>query len=243
MYRDTYLMNPEDVKFDQKIAGFNAPKTREGYEALKRTILKDGQERPILMRDAKCGDGVNRTKIAKELGIQVLAMDVDPAMSDKDFIELCNRDTFTGRNYTPTQLAILSYDMTLKFDMSDVEAKIIAGLPKDNKAVGYARTIACSPYGKKHKILEQLLQGKAVKIGASSPTKSIDVARRAIKILEEEEQLEVLPVETPIVDYNEHINTETAKEVFWKKYGSRDDVPYQIKMDLIAFLNMQYKLK
>lgn len=78
-----YWLDPSDVKFDSKMSGFNEQKTPEEYEALKYQIRKGVQEDPILIRNGLCGDGVHRTRIAKELGRKVLAVDVDPELSDK----------------------------------------------------------------------------------------------------------------------------------------------------------------
>lgn len=61
-----YEMNPHEVKYDTKITSFNAQKSEEDYQAMKLLIAEQGQQKPCLLREGLMGDGVNRTKAAKE---------------------------------------------------------------------------------------------------------------------------------------------------------------------------------
>lgn len=234
-----YAVDPSKVKFDPKIAQFNKPKDEAEYLALKASIEKYGQQEPILMRDELCGDGIHRVRAAMELGISVLAIDVDPSMTDKDFIALCNKNTFTARNDSPTQKAIKAYKLTKDFGYSDKEALLFAGINSESKVIGYARFIDSTVYGREYKILEKLQTGDAVRIG-SIFTKSLDVARRSIAKMEEEELRARVDsaLIIPTVDYDAMLETEAAKERFWQIYELD---PTQQRLALVGLLNVLYK--
>lgn len=228
-----YSINPTDVKFDSRIASFNKTKSDESYNTLKKEIASVGQETPILIRNGLCGDGVHRTKIAEELGIKVLAVDIDSSMSDKEFIKRCNRDTFTARNYSPTQLAIAAYKLTKDFGFSDTEAVEAVGLPKGSRSIGYARYIGNSPIGKELNVLDLLSAGEAVTIDGKV-TKSIDTAKRLIKKAEEldvyKTSLDAISSNQVVIDYNEVLGDhEIAREMFWDIYNL-DDVSKNLKI-------------
>jgi len=223
MDSNVYSIDPKDVKFDTKISTFNKAKSSDEYNNLKKEIATVGQETPILIRNGLCGDGVHRTRIAEELGVKVLAMDVDSTMSDKEFIKRCNRDTFTGRNYSASILSIKAYELTKNFGFSDTEAIASVGLPPRSRSVGYARYIDNSPIGKKLNVLDTLSAGKSVEI-EGKVTKSIDTAKRLIKKQEEselyKEELKVLEKQNIAVDYNEVIgDSEVVKDIFWETYN------------------------
>lgn len=234
-----YMVDPTTVKFDPKIAQFNKPKDEAEYLALKASIEKYGQQEPILMRDELCGDGIHRVRAAMELGISVLAIDVDPSMTDKDFIALCNKNTFTARNDSPTQKAIKAYKLTKEFGYSDKEALLFAGINSDSKVIGYARFIDSTSYGKDYKVLEKLQSGDAVRIGTTF-TKSLDMARRAIAKMEEEELRARVDssLVVPTIDYDTMLETEAAKERFWQIY---DLDPTQQRLAIVGLLNVLYK--
>lgn len=234
-----YWLDPSDVKFDSKMSGFNEQKTPEEYEALKYQIRRGVQEDPILIRNGLCGDGVHRTRIAKELGRKVLAVDVDPELSDKDFILRCNKNTFASRNLSATQKAIKAYRLTTEFGYSDAEAIKNAGLPKGTKSIGYVRTIANSQMGKDLDVLHVLEQGNSITINGKV-TKSIDNAKRAIKLYEEAELRAKVDenMERVRVDYNEHLTTETGKDLFWAMQ-KLEKLPRNLK--LIELINTIYK--
>lgn len=241
MSNKEYWIDPEDVKFDSKMSAFNKEKSAHEYQSLKHQIMNGVQEDPILMRDNLCGDGVHRTRIAKELGRKVLAIDVDSNISDKEYILKCNKNTFTGRNLTVTQKAIKAYALTVEFGYTDAEAIMNVGLPKGTKNVGYARTIANSPLGKELDVLDVLDSGKAVTINGKT-TKSIDVAKRRIKLYEEEAlrakaEEQIAEVE---LNYNDLLNTESGKEVFWQLNNIGMDTR-DVKLKIIELINVLYK--
>ncbi len=235
-----YWIDPEDVKFDSKMSQFNTAKSASEYQSLKYQITNGVQEDPILIRGGLCGDGVHRTRIAKELGRKVLAEDVDPNMTDKEYIIKCNKNTFGSRNLSTTQKAIKAYMLTLNFGYTDAEAIRNVGLPIGTKNVGHARTIAASPIGKELDILGVLDQDKAVTINGKT-TKSIDVARRLVKLYEEEslrKEAEAKIKETQI-DYNELVNTESGKDVFWAIVKDAQ-LARDAKLKIIDLINAVY---
>lgn len=235
-----YWISPEDVKFDEKMSMFNTEKTPAEYEALKYQIEKGSQEDPILIRGGMCGDGVHRTRIAKELGRKVLAIDVEEELSDKEYILKCNKNTFAGRNLSSTQKAIKAYKLTTTFGYTDVEAIRNVGLPKGTKNVGYVRTIANSQLGKELSVISTLEQGKPVTINGKV-TRSIDTARRAIKLYEEEAMKKEAHKNLDKIefDYNDYLKTESGKDLFWKvhKMETRED-----KLVLIELINSLYSM-
>jgi len=237
---EPYFLDPSTVKFDTKISTFNKPKSPESYEALKRNIEATQQNDPILMRGNLCGDGVNRNRIALELGRQVLAIDVDSNMSDADYILRCNADTFVSRNDSSTQIAIKAYKLTKDYGYTDIHAKMSTSMKANSKGLGFARTIDASPYGKKHKILDVLARGEAVEIDGSF-TKSIEVVKRKIAIMEENDAglgaITEKIADQFSLDYNSVLNTESARTIFWEMHGSSDAVRNSM---LVQLLNMVY---
>jgi hypothetical protein len=240
-----YWMEPADVKFDTNISKFNPPKSRENYLSLKTQIKNSVQTQPILMRGNLCGDGTHRNQVAKELGRKVLAIDVDKDMPDKEFILLCNQNTFTARNPSVTQLAIQAYKLVETYGYSDVEAIKNVGLPNGTKVVGYVRTVAHSPTGKALNIIEELHKGNKVTIDGKT-TSSIENAKKIIaayeaRLLEtEEDEIELEPVS---IDYNLVIGTETGKKLFWRIMGQglKNTVGTDIKLSVISLINTIYK--
>lgn len=232
-----YEVDPSTVKYDTAICTFNKPKSQEGYDALKKQIEEDGQLDPGYMRNGLLGDGVHRAKIAKELGLMLKVVDIDPNIDDKEYIRICNTNVFTSRNDSATQLAIKAYNLTLFFDYTDAEARIYTGV-KDKKAISLVRTVAASKYAKDNKILDALLEGKPVKVG-NKFTKSIEVVYKELRNMEE---TEVVTTDIPEVSirYDDYIDSYEAKEVFWRDY-SRSDIPVDVKLKLIGLLNAVYK--
>jgi hypothetical protein len=244
MIGQVYTMKPEDVKFDAKIAGFNELKDSRSYNSLKMQIQKFGQTDPILIRNGLCGDGRNRTSICKELKIEVLCTDVDPNMSDEDFIIRCNSNIFGGRNATPTQLAIKAFMLVEQYGISDIRAIKLTSL-KSSKAVGYVRKIKASKLDKECKIIDTLLKGEAANIRGKR-TKSIEVAKREVSRIEEEEHLKNTSEEidtNKVIDFDEYLNTETAKAKFWEIYGNNKELTLEDKLFTCELLNAKYVLK
>jgi len=236
-----YSIDPDTVKFDTKLIEFNKEKKPEDYSALRRSIIKDKQSDPIFIKDGLCGNGRHRVRICKELGINVIAIDVDPKISEKAYLELCNKDTFTARNDTPTQLAIKAYNMTKDYGYTDPEAMSTLGITNRN-AIAYVRFIDSTRYSS---LLDTLASGGKVNIDGAH-TKSIDVAKRKIaKILEEEAGLvEVVEIDEVQIDYNSLIETDTGIDWFWIEWNKFERI-YNTKMThetALTFVSFANKL-
>jgi hypothetical protein len=70
--------------------------------------------------------------------------------------------------------------------------------------------------------------------------------RTQIAKLEEQEMLivdETEVIEEAQVDFNEYLNTETAKDIFWTTIGKNDSVSIEVKKLMCELLNLKYKLK
>ena len=238
----SYMLDPNTVKTNPKFVGFNKAKTVEEFEALKASIQKYGQRDPVIMKDGLLYDGANRLRIAKELGIDLLCVDADGSLSEKDMIALCNTNTFTARNYSSTQKAIAGFQLVKSFGYSDNEACKVVGLKQNDKGIGYARTIAASPFGKENDVLDELMAGNAVTINGQT-TKSIDTARRLIKKLEElendelQDQLNQLAQAEIEIDYNSLIDSESLREMFWK-WVDMDTVASKLEMIRILHVTL-----
>jgi len=243
---DVYLVDPYKVKFDEKLVDFNESKDAASYESLLMQIKEDGQVTPIYIRDGLVIDGRHRCKIAKELSIQVRAVDVDPALPDDKAVLLSNSNIFGGRNNSATQLAIKAFMLVEKFNFSDVKAISITGL-KDKKAIGYVRRIKASKYDKKYNIIPTLLSGGAVQLmdpitNTMFRSRSVDKVKRLVAKLEEIDFLgdeEGDKLKTPTIDYDSMIDTETGKDMFWQhqKYMTSSDT----KLMMISLLNKVFK--
>ena len=242
---DIYTIDPNKVKYDLKFVDFNERKSESSYASLLSQIRENGQLRPIYIRNGLVIDGYHRCKVAKELSIQVNAVDIDSALSDEDAIVLCNDNIFGSRNNSATQLAIKAHDLVEQFGISDAKAIELTGL-KDKKAIGYVRRIKASKYDKEFNILATLLQGEAVKFvnpidDTVFRSKSVDKVKRVIAKIEE---YDLLPdnggLTIPDIDYDAMLDTETAKEYFWSNQSNI--TTSETKLLFIGLLNKVYQI-
>src|SRR5574344_601244 len=153
-----YNIDPNLVRFDDKYVVFNPLHNELEYEATKENIKRLGQLDPILMLDGLCIDGRHRTKIAKELGIQVRCMDVD-GTSEADLIVLCNKNIMSGRDYDASQKAIQALRLVNEHKVPIVEAAKL--MKVDRRLVSYAATI--KGYGRQD-LLDILIQDKTSRV-------------------------------------------------------------------------------
>lgn len=231
-----YTINPHNVVFDEKIAGFNESKGTASYNSLLMQIQEYGQQEPIIMRNNLCLDGRHRTQICIELNIDVKAIDVAPDLKDEDAIVLCNSNIFGGRNNSATQLAIKAFMLVEQFGMTDIKAVSLTGLV-NKKAIGFVRRIKASKLNKELKILDKLLEGEVVKVGERT-SKSIEVIKKEIVKLEEEEFMKTkIEIKTPKVDYNNLLETELARDKFWLMQLG---MTMEAKLQLVGVLNALY---
>lgn len=248
-----YFIGPQEwvsshnIKLDEKIAQFNPAKPPYEYEALKLQIETDGQIDPAYIRGGLLGDGRHRLQIAQELGRKLLIQEIDASMPDDEYIRLCNKNTFGARNDTPAQTAIKAYELVKRFGYTDIKAVKMVGV-KDPRAVGYVRYIADTRHAK---VIEHLKaggmaeiknhEGEVVYRGIALKTIKTQIAK-----LEEEEMLiidESEKLKDVAVDYNDYLNTETAKDVFWTTIGKNETVSMETKKLMCELLNLKYKLK
>ena len=99
MLNEIYSVDLTEITFDDKYVVFNPMHNELEYAATKENIKRLGQIDPILMLNGRCIDGRHRTKIAKELRVNVRCVDVDPALSEQDIIVMCNKNIMSGRDY------------------------------------------------------------------------------------------------------------------------------------------------
>lgn len=245
---DPYWIVPHKIKLDEKIAQFNPPKAASEYESLKSQIQKDGQIDPAYIRNGLLGDGRHRMQIAQELGTKLLVQDINSSMPDEDYIKLCNKNTFGTRNDDATQLALKAYALIKEYGYTQKAAMQLCGVT-DKNAIGYIRYIADSKYVA---VIDQLKNTKdKVEIKDSTGkirgrSRSLRLIRTLISTIEEEELLIVddsAKIEDIKIDYNDYLNTEAAKEVFWSTIGHNTTVPIETKKLWCELLNLKYKLK
>lgn len=149
-------------------------------------------------------------------------VDIDPNITREEYILLCNKNTFASRNDSATQLAIKGLALVEKFGFSTAKATQMTGL-KDRRAISYASAIKLSKYNNELNILDTLLKGEPININGKI-TKSLEVAKRLIAKLEEEDLMdkEIISKSNTEVDYNEMIKTEVGKEMFWNVWKEKD---------------------
>lgn len=243
---ESYSIPTNQVRFDDKIAGFNQAKTQEDYDSLKMQIKEDGQISPIYMRDGLCGDGRHRVKICEELGIDVKCIDIDPSMDDEKYIRMCNTNIFGSRNDNANQRGIKAYRLVKQFNYTDKEAMELAGV-KDAKVIYAIRYLVDNNY---QWIIDRVLIDEAVSLESKDKTvsytgKSIRAIKTAVcKIEEADGNIEIDSSEEIIIDidYNEHIKTNTARDIFWKKFANMP-MPKEDKLLICELLNLKYNPK
>ena len=219
---ETYEVEPLSIKYDTEFSKFNPEKSEKEYGTLLAQIKENGQIDPGFMKNGLLGDGVHRAKACTELGIKMKVVDIDPNITREEYILLCNKNTFASRNDSATQLAIKGLALVEKFGFSTAKATQMTGL-KDRRAISYASAIKLSKYNDKLNILETLLKGEPININGKI-TKSLEVAKRLIAKLEEEELMdkEIISKSNTEIDYNEMIKTEVGKEMFWNVWKEKD---------------------
>jgi len=239
---EPYEVDVDSIKYDTSICKFNPPKTKEELAALTEQIRMNGQTQPAYFRNGLLGDGAHRAMVCKKLGIRLIAVDIDPNIPDEDYILLCNENTFTARNDTPTQAAIKALKLVENFGYSDAAAAKLVGL-KDRRMVGYARSVKASKYNRELNILDTLLRGDVVHI-ANKHTRSLDTVKRIIARLEEEEafsnEIEEEGEGKLKIDYDSLLTTERGRDLFWELYGTNEALDYNTKLRSIELINKAY---
>lgn len=236
-----YNIDPNLVRFDDKYVVFNPLHNELEYEATKENIKRLGQLDPILMLDGLCIDGRHRTKIAKELGIQVRCMDVD-GTSEADLIVLCNKNIMSGRDYDASQKAIQALRLVNEHKVPIVEAAKL--MKVDRRLVSYAATI--KGYGRQD-LLDILIANKADRVQLDNmerPSRSLELIAKFVKVQSEKEVVVVDDSERIKWNPEAMIKTESGKAWF---YQALEDIKnmgqVRLEMILTEMANMKYKIE
>ena len=239
--RSNYYLDPESIKFDDKYVVFNPLHNELEYEATKMNIQKLGQLEPILMLDGVCIDGRHRTSIAKELGVQVLCKDIDPAATEQEIIMLCNKNVMSGRDYDTAQKAVQALKLVNDYSMPIVVAAQL--MKVDRRIVSYAATI--KGYGRKD-ILEALMADKRNRIQLGNmerPSRSLELLAKFVKT-ESEKDVVVNDEERIQWKADAFIKTEAGKAWYYEMKDLIREVG-EIKVDMLLaeMANMKFVIK
>ena len=189
MSNEVYTLEPATIRFDDKYVVFNPMHSTEQYESTKANIQLLGQLDPILMLNGVCIDGRHRVRIAKELGILVKCVDVDPTLDEETIIVLCNKNVMSGRDYDNAQKAIQALLLTTTHNIKSKNAAVYMKI--DKKMVAYAATIR--GYGRSD-ILDTLLKDRYAKVQLGNmerPSRSLEIIAKYVKAEAEEKTIVV----------------------------------------------------
>lgn len=238
---NNYTMDPNEVQFDDKYVVFNPLQNEDEYLATYESIKKLGQKDPILMLNGKCIDGRHRTKVAKELMVNVECVDVDPKMSEEELILLCNTNVTSGRDYDAAQKAIQALNLTKNYNIKAKEAALMFKINK--RLVSYAATIA--GYGRQD-ILDTLMRNKDKRIklkGMERASRSLELIAKFVKAESEEQSIVVDDSERIQWKPDSVIKTETGKAWYYEQLDlvkAVGNIHYEKLLAEMA--NMKYKL-
>lgn len=240
MVDNVYAVDPTTVKFDDKYVVFNPMHNELEYEATKENIKRLGQLDPILMLDGVCIDGRHRTKIAKELGVQVRCTDVDPTLATQDIILMCNKNVMSGRDYDNSQKAIQALTLVNNYSMSIISAARFMKI--DRKLVSYASTI--KGLGRQD-ILDTLMKDKTNRVilgNMERPSRSLEILAKYVKTLDEKANVVVDNSERIQWDPDAYIKTESGKAWYYEMMNEiRILGEVKTRLLLAEMANMKFK--
>lgn len=208
-----YTMNPHDVRFDDTYVVFNPVHSDLEYEATKENISRLGQLDPILILDGLCIDGRHRTRIAKELGIDVRCVEIPTATSSEDIIVMCNKGVMSGRDYDINQKAIQALVLVNAYGMSIVNAAKL--MKVDRRVVGFAGTIKGLGRGD---ILDTIMKDKTSRVQLTNmdrPSRSLELLAKFVKT--EDEKFKVVVNDDHRIRFSPdaYIKTEAGKAWYY----------------------------
>lgn len=241
MVSEVYTLDPTGIKFDTKFVIFNPLHNELEYEATKESIRRLGQLDPILMLDGICIDGRHRVSIAKELGIPVKCIDVDPSLSTEQLIAMCNKNVMSGRDYDSPQKAIQALKLVNEYGLKIVTAAKMMKI--DRQLVSYAATI--KGYNR-NDILETLMESKKNKIQLANmerPSRSLELLAKYVKTLNEETTVIVDDSERIQWSAEAYIKTEQGKAWYYEQLESIDYNKIRLNMLLAEMANMKFKVQ
>lgn len=241
MGSNIYMLDPNDVKFDDKYVKFNPIHTELQFEATKNSIASIGQSTPILMMDGKCIDGRHRTRVAKELGIGIRCEDISPDTEELVIVQKCNTNTMSGRDYDSAQKAIQALRLVNEYDVSMQEAALM--MKVDRRLVSYASSI--KGLGRED-LLGVLMTNKKVQLGnMQRPSRSLEVICKHVKAAKEASSIVVDDSERIMFSPDAAIKTELGKAWFYSTVEARG-IPQEwvdVRRDYMELANLIYKEK
>lgn len=209
---EEYQLDPAVVEFDDEYVEFNPLHKSEEYESTKLSIEEQGQLKPIYILKGRCVDGRHRTRICKELGLQVNAVNLKEDLEPSTIYDLCNVDTMAGRNLTPTQRAIAA--LHYKERLGTPATRVAKKFQVSRQAITYADALK-NKYGQE-KAVKELHKGSAVQLtNMDSPSKSLEYVCKKAKELHENEVV-VEDIDNRIhFDPGAQIRTEKGKQWYY----------------------------
>ena len=238
---NVYALDPSGVKFDDKYIKKNRGHTDAQYTSTKLLIKEQGQTKPVYLLNGLCVDGRHRTKIAVELGRQVLCRDVNPKLSKEAITILCNEEILSGRDYDLSQRAIWAHrELVLGLGFSIAKAAKMSKV--DRRMISYASTIKGLDRGD---ILDALMSGQKIQLEAMvRPSTSLEVICKHIKAEVEDKTISVDDSERVHFNPDALIKTEAGKAWFYEKVNRVTAIQdnYEVTADYLELANLKFKL-
>jgi len=235
-----YTKNPKDVRFEPKHVEMNSYHTPLQYESTKMSIKSQGQTKPIYMLNGLCVDGRHRTKIAVELGREVLCVDLNPELTAGEIALLSNEEVLTGRDYNVPQRAIWALrNLVLDLGMSATEAAKASKV--NRRLISYASTI--SGLGRDD-LLDIIMNGDRVQLNdMNRASMSLEVICKYVKAEKEEQSVVVNDDERVYFNPDASIKTEKGKAWFYDKMEllGIDNNAVVMRMDYSELANLKFK--
>lgn len=242
MRNDTYTKAADSIIFDDKYVIFNPIHGDLEYRATLASIRELGQTDPILLLDGKCIDGRHRTKVAKELGIDVLCEDIPSDMGEKEIILLCNKNVTSGRDYDSAQKAIQALKLVNEFGYKAKDAALFFKV--DKRLVSYAATI--KGYAQEA-LLSSMMQSKGHKIQLDTmerPSRSLELIAKHVKAMSEDSNIVIDDTERIMWKPDAVIKTEVGKAWYYEQLDIlKEDInDVKLGMLLAEMANMKYRV-
>ena len=236
-----YTLSPDKIKFDDRYVVFNPLHNELEYEATKENIIRLGQLDPILILDGLCIGGRHRTRIAKELGVDVRCIDVDSSTSDEDIIVMCNKNVMSGRDYDNSQKAIQALSLVNTYSMSVINAAKL--MKVDKRLVSFASTIKGF---NRQDILDTLMKDKGNRVQLTNmerPSRSLEILAKYVKAETESHKIVVDDSERIQWKPDAHIKTEYGKAWYYEQLElvkMRGSI--HVEQLLVELANLKYRV-
>lgn len=235
-----YTKDPTTIQFDPLYVEKNNQHTEAQYESTKLLIKEQGQTKPIYLLDGRCVDGRHRTKIAIELGREVMCQNLNPELTNEEITILCNEDVLSGRDYNISQRAIWALrELVLGLGISMTKAASMSKV--DRRMVSYASTLR--GLGRED-ILDILMKGERVQLdNMARPSSSLEVICKNAKAEAEEDKVISDNSERVHFDPEAIIKTEKGKAWFYETIQQRgiSSDKYDVMLDYMELANFKYR--